>query len=124
MTITEASKEFGLSVDTLRYYERIGLIPRVNKNKSGIRDYDDNSRKWIQFAKCMRGAGLPIETLIEYVQLWQQGDQTAEVRRDLLTEQRDKLIEKMAQMQATLDRLNDKIERYETVIIPRINELK
>ena len=113
-----------MSVDTLRYYERIGLIPRVNKNKSGIRDYDDNSRKWIQFAKCMRGAGLPIETLIEYVQLWQQGDQTAEVRRDLLTEQRDKLIEKMAQMQATLDRLNDKIERYETVIIPRINELK
>ena len=124
MTITEASKEFGLSVDTLRYYERIGLIPHVNKTKSGIRDYDENSCKWIKFAKCMRGAGLPIETLIEYVQLWQQGDQTAEARKELLVEQRDNLTEKMAQIQATLDRLNEKIERYETVIIPRMNELK
>lgn len=124
MTITEASKEFGLSVDTLRYYERIGLIPHVNKTKSGIRDYDENSCKWIKFAKCMRSAGLPIETLIEYVQLWQQGDQTAEVRKELLVEQRDNLTEKMAQIQATLDRLNEKIEKYETVIIPRMNELK
>ena len=124
MTITEASKEFGLSVDTLRYYERIGLIPHVNKTKSGIRDYDENSCKWIKFAKCMRSAGLPIETLIEYVQLWQQGDQTAEVRKELLVEQRDNLTEKMAQIQATLDRLNEKIEKYETVIIPRMKELK
>ena len=124
MTITEASKEFGLSVDTLRYYERIGLIPHVNKTKSGIRDYDENSCKWIKFAKCMRSAGLPIETLIEYVQLWQQGDQTAEVRKEILVEQRDNLNEKMAQIQATLDRLNEKIEKYETVIIPRMKELK
>ena len=72
MTITEVSKKYDLSQDTLRYYERIGLIPTVNRNKSGIRDYTDEDCKWVEFIKCMRGAGLPIEVLIEYVALFQE----------------------------------------------------
>jgi len=61
MTITEVSKKYELSPDTLRYYERIGLLPSVNRNKGGIRDYTEEDCKWIEFIKCMRGAGLPIE---------------------------------------------------------------
>ena len=76
MTITEVSKKYDLSQDTLRYYERIGLIPTVNRNKSGIRDYTDEDCKWVEFIKCMRGAGLPIEVLIEYVALFQEGEST------------------------------------------------
>ena len=72
MTITEVSKKYDLSQDTLRYYERIGLLPAVNRNKSGIRDYTDEDCKWVEFIKCMRGAGLPIEVLIEYVALFQE----------------------------------------------------
>lgn len=124
MTIAEVSKKYDISADTLRYYERIGLIPPVNRNKSGIRDYDDNACKWVKFAKCMRSAGLPIEVLIEYVSLWKVGDSTAIARKALLVEQRTILAEKIADMQATLDRLDSKIERYDTVIIPRLNELK
>ncbi|NLI92372.1 MAG: MerR family transcriptional regulator [Peptococcaceae bacterium] len=124
MTITEVSKKFDLSQDTLRYYERIGLIPSVNRNKGGIRDYTEEDCKWIEFIKCMRNAGLPIEVLIEYVGLFQQGDATIDARKKLLTEQRDQLIARMEDMQKTLERLNCKIERYEQAIIPIENELK
>ena len=76
MTIAEVSRQFDITPDTLRYYERIGLIPPVPRTKSGIRDYDQTSCSWIEFIKCMRAAGLQIEALIEYVALFQQGDST------------------------------------------------
>lgn len=124
MTITEVSKKFDLSQDTLRYYERIGLIPGVDRNKSGNRDYTEEDCKWVEFIKCMRGAGLPIEVLIEYVTLFQQGDETIETRKELLSEQRRQLSEKIDDMKKTLERLNYKIERYEKALVPKENELK
>lgn len=112
MTIAEVSRQYDITPDTLRYYERIGLIPPVPRTKSGIRDYDQSSCNWIEFIKCMRGAGLQIEALIEYVSLFQQGDATIDARKALLIEQRDQLEERIAAMQQTLDRLNHKIENY------------
>ena len=113
MTITEVSKKYGVTADTLRYYERIGLIPPVPRTKSGIRDYNEESCGWVELMKCMRRAGVQIEALIEYVALFQQGESTLQARKALLVEQRDQLMERMAEMQASLDRLNLKIERYE-----------
>ncbi|NCB64006.1 MAG: MerR family transcriptional regulator [Clostridia bacterium] len=113
MTIAEVSKQYGLSADTLRYYERIGLIPPVNRTHSGLRNYTEDDCRWVEFAKCMRGAGLPVEVIIEYVALFQQGDSTNGARRQLLVEQRDQLRTRMAELQQTLDRLNYKIERYD-----------
>lgn len=113
MTISEVAKKYNLSADTIRYYERIGLIPRVNRSASGIRDFTENDCGWVEFIKCMRGAGLPIEALIDYVALFQQGDMTVEARKSILVEQRDVLAERMKEMQNTLERLNQKIEHYE-----------
>lgn len=113
MTITEVSEKYGLTPDTLRYYERIGLIPPVHRNKSGIRDYTEENVRWVEFAKCMRGAGLSIETLVEYVSLFQMGEETFEARRMLLKEERVKLAEKIENMQQTLERLDYKIARYD-----------
>ncbi|KLU65664.1 HTH-type transcriptional regulator AdhR [Desulfosporosinus acididurans] len=124
MTITEVSEKFDLTQDTLRYYERIGLIPHVNRNKSGIRDYTEEDCKWVEFIKCMRNAGLPIEALIEYVALFQQGDETIGSRKELLTEQRKQLIRRMEDMQKTLERLNYKIESYEQSVVKKEKELK
>ncbi|CQR72191.1 HTH-type transcriptional regulator AdhR [Sporomusa ovata DSM 2662] len=118
MTISEVSEKFDIPQDTLRYYERIGLIPRVNRNKSGIRDYTEEDCNWVEFIKCMRGAGIPIEVLIEYVALFQQGDATIEARKQLFIEQRRQLIEKMKDMQKTLERLDYKIAKYENEVIP------
>ena len=124
MRITEVSEKYGLSVDTLRYYERVGLIPSVNRNKSGIRDYTEEDCRWVEFIKCMRKAGLPIEILIEYISLFQQGDETVVARKELLIEQRNVLISKMEEMKKTIERLNLKIERYEQTVIEKEKELK
>ena len=113
MTITEVSKKYGLTADTLRYYERIGLIPSVPRNKSGIRDYDEESCQLIELMKCMRKSGVQIDALIQYVSLFQEGDATLDARKNLLIDQRNQLAERMKDMQASLDRLNYKIERYE-----------
>ena len=124
MTIAEVSRRFDLSADTLRYYERIGLIPPVPRTKSGIRDYDEESCNWIELMKCMRSAGVQIEALIEYVALFQQGDETIGARKALLIEQRDQLVERMAEMQRSLDRLNDKIERYDQGLMTKEHLLR
>lgn len=113
MTIAEVSKKYDISADTLRYYERIGLLPPVNRNKRGIRDYSEGDCGWVEFIKCMRGAGLSIETLIEYISLYQQGDSTVDARKMLLIEERKKIIKRMEDMQETLERLNYKIEKYD-----------
>ena len=124
MTIAEVRKKYDISADTLRYYERIGLIPPVPRTKSGIRDYDEVSCGWIELMKCMRAAGVQIEALIEYVALFQQGDATVDARKAILIEQRDQLIERMEDMQRSLDRLNYKIERYEQGLMVKEHQLR
>lgn len=123
MKINEVSERFNLSQDTLRYYERIGLIQPVNRSQSGIRDYGAADLQRIEFIRCMRSAGLPIETLIEYVSLFQQGDATIETRKEILREQRDLLLARMAEMQKTLDLLNYKISVYESTLLNKEREL-
>ena len=117
MTIAEAGEKYGLSTDTLRYYERIGLIPPVNRTKGGKRDYTDNDCRWVEFIKCMRGAGLAVEVLIEYVSLFQKGDSTRNARKAILIDQREKLAQRTAELQETLDRLDVKIARYDTALL-------
>ena len=123
MKISEVSEQFGISLDTLRYYERIGLIPPVNRNGSGIRDYSELDVRRVEFIKCMRSAGLPIEVLIEYFKLVQQGDQTIEARKEILKEQRELLMTRMQEMQKTLDLLNHKIEVYENAVLKKEKEM-
>ncbi|ADL51221.1 MerR family transcriptional regulator [Clostridium cellulovorans] len=124
MTISEVSKKYELSQDTLRYYERIGLIPPVNRNKSGIRDYTEEDCRWVEFIKCMRASGLPIEVLIEYVALFQKGDETIEARKDILVEQHKVLVEKMEEIKKTIERLDYKITIYEDSIVEKEKDLK
>lgn len=123
MRIAEVSEQYGISSDTLRYYERIGLIPPVNRNKNGIRDYNEIDIRRVDFVKCMRSAGLPIEVLIEYVGLVQQGDRTIEARKEILKEQRELLMARMKEMQKTLDILDHKIEVYENAVLTKEKEM-
>lgn len=116
MKIAEVSKQFDISADTLRYYERIGLMRHVHRTESGIRDYGEQDCARIQFIKCMRGAGMSIESLIEYMDLIEQGDGTIAQRIALLEEQRDLMRQRVAEMQAGVDRLDYKIANYEKVM--------
>lgn len=72
MTIKEVSEKYGISSDTLRYYERVGMIPPVERTEGGIRNYGEDDIKWVELVLCMRSAGLPIEAIIEYVRLSRQ----------------------------------------------------
>jgi MerR family transcriptional regulator, aldehyde-responsive regulator len=123
MKIAEVSELCGISSDTLRYYERIGLIAPVNRNGGGIREYNQMDIKRVEFIKCMRGASLPIEVLIEYVGLVQQGDKTIEARKEILKEQRELLAARIQEMQKTLDILDHKIDVYENAVLKKEKEI-
>ena len=103
MTIKEVSQKYNISQDTLRYYERVGLIPTVARTSGGIRNYTENDLGWVENAICMRNAEVPIEALFE-------------ARRQLLQEQLDALKEQHAQIEATMKRLKYKISRYENAV--------
>jgi DNA-binding transcriptional MerR regulator len=117
MTIAETAEKYGLTTDTLRYYERIGLIPPVQRNKAGNRDYGEIDHRVIGFVKRMRQAGVSVESLIEYTKLLRQGIQTRETRKAILREQRELIAARIAEMQQTLENLDYKIINYDTVII-------
>lgn len=116
VTIKEVSQKYNISSDTLRYYERVGMIPPVTRTAGGIRDYGESDLGWVELALCMRGAGLPVEAMIEYIKLCQQGDSTIEARMLLLKEQMETLLEQKAQIESTIKRLDFKISRYEEAV--------
>lgn len=116
MTIKEVSAKYQITQDTLRYYERVGMIPPVGRTAGGIRDYKEKDCSWIELALCMRNAGLPVEAMIEYVRLTQEGDGTIQARLELLQEQRERLQEQQVKIAQTLERLNYKIGRYEEAV--------
>ena len=80
MQIAEVAKRYGITVDTIRYYERIGLVPHVTRLPNGIRDFTEYDCGWVEFIRCMRESGVQIEALVEYVALFQEGEHTAAAR--------------------------------------------
>ena len=88
MTISDISERYGLTKDTLRYYEKEGIIPLVPRDENGFRVYDEEAEGWVEFAVCMRDAGVSIASLARYVRLSQEGDATVEERRNILIEER------------------------------------
>ena len=112
MQIAEVAKRYGITVDTIRYYERIGLVPHVTRLPNGIRDFAEYDCGWVEFIRCMRESGVQIEALVEYVALFQEGEHTAAARLEILEEQRAKLVAKLEEMQATAKRLDAKIASY------------
>ncbi len=113
MTISQVSKKYDISADTLRYYEKAGLIPPVHRTEAGLRDYQPQDCAWVEFIKCMRRAGLSIETLQKYVALFQKGERTLSTRKDLLVKERERIHTQIKIMQATLKRLDYKIRVYD-----------
>lgn len=123
MLIKEVSEKTGISIDNLRYYERIGLIPPVPRTESGIQNYDEMSIHWIEFAMRFKKAGVPLEAIHEYIQLALQGESTKEARREILLETKAELEKKIRDMQDTMDVINYKIDTYDQKCEPVTNEL-
>lgn len=116
MTIREVCEKYSISADTLRYYERVGVIPEVHRTPGGIRDYTDGDLEWVQNAICFRDAGMPVEMLREYVELYRQGDETFAARCALLKEVRADILETKKKYELALEKLDYKIRRYEEAV--------
>lgn len=113
MTIAEVCKVCDVTPDTLRYYERIGLIPPVARTKGGIRDYTEQDVDWVRFIRCMREAGLQVSALVRYVALFRKGDASLAERKHILVSQRNLLAFRIENQRKVLERLDAKIANYE-----------
>ena len=112
MNIGEVAKELGLSIDTLRYYEKMGLIKKVNK-VDGKRKYSDKDVKDLNFILCMKSAGLSLKDIKKFLEYYEQGDITLNLRINMLENQREILQREIKEKKETLDYLNYKIDLYE-----------
>ena len=112
MTVQQAADETGLSAHTIRYYERIGLIPHIERAANGHRRYTEDDIGWIEFLKCLRSTGMPISEMQRYVELQQEGDATLHDRLALLEAHRRRINAKIQELNAFLASIECKLDHY------------
>ena len=116
MTIKEVCEKYNVTADTLRYYERVGVIPEVRRTAGGIRDYSEEDIKWVETAICFRSARMPIDLLIEYVRLYRKGDETLRDRLELLIEAKKCILDERKKYDDALAKLDYKISKYDEAV--------
>lgn len=112
MKIGDLAGRTGLTAHTIRYYERIGLLPFAVRDASGQRSYDASILKWIEFLSRLKATGMPIRDMQHYAKLREQGHSTNNERQNLLMEHRKKVRAHIAELQASLLVLDEKIDGY------------
>lgn len=122
MNIKEASESLGIPKETLRYWENSGLIPEVPRNSSGYRDYTENEIKWALFVKAMRNAGMSVESLIEFINLYNSHKGSRAAQKSLVQEQYDRLLARRNELDKTLNYLSFKLDHFEDHVIPFLEE--
>lgn len=114
MNIKDVGKKYNISADTIRYWERAGVIPPINRDQNGYRDFDEEDLDWVGHAKCMRDAGVSIEMLADYVQLFKEGDVTIPARKHILEEQQLLIKKKLDEVTLLYERITEKVMNYES----------
>lgn len=118
MTIREIAAKTNMSTDTLRYYERIGLLPPVPRNAAGIRNYDKYFVNFINFIKKLKASGMSLEHIIDYIRLAEMGDATIQERKKLLAEAREMLLDKINSLQLVAELADYQLRNYENLLQP------
>ena len=111
-SIQDVSNKTGLSTHTLRYYEKEGLIPGVERSQGGFRQYTDEDLERLGLIRCLKNTGMSIQEIARFVQLTHEGDHTLEERVELLREHRERVLERMAEMQEHLDKVTWKLNFF------------
>ncbi|QQP70101.1 MerR family transcriptional regulator [Carnobacterium sp. CS13] len=117
MNIKEVSEKYSISTDTLRYYERIGVIPPVTRDKNGYRDFSEKDLNWVYFAKVLRQAGVTIERLVDYTNLSKQGGKTLETRKAILADQLEDINKSIEEFEEARDYLKYKLDSFYTHMV-------
>lgn len=118
MAIREIAAKTNMSTDTLRYYERIGLLPPVPRNAAGIRNYDEYFVNFINFIKKLKASGMSLEHIIDYIRLAEMGDATIQERKKLLAEARETLLDKINSLQLVAELADYQLRNYENLLQP------
>lgn len=118
MTIREIAAKTNMSTDTLRYYERIGLLPPVPRNAAGIRNYDEYFVNFINFIKKLKASGMSLEHIIDYIRLAEMGDATIQERKKVLAEARETLLDKINSLQLVAELADYQLRNYENLLQP------
>ncbi|CAI2614933.1 MerR family transcriptional regulator [Apilactobacillus apinorum] len=124
MNINEVSKKLSISKDTIRYWEKIGLLPSIPRNASGYREYSQKEFNWVYYIKALRNAGMSIERLLEFVHLYLKDANDLNHRKELLIQQREELLAEITKRQETVDYLTYKIDHFEEHVLNQYDESK
>lgn len=115
-TIGEVAQTTGLSVDTLRFYEKTDVIGPIDRETGGRRCFSQNDLDWLGFVNCLKSTGMPLDSIREYRRLMKLGNSTAERRKELMVLHRDFLTRQMKELQSAMDHINYKIEFYDDIL--------
>jgi DNA-binding transcriptional MerR regulator len=115
-SISEAAKRMNTTPYTLRYYEKEGLLPFIDRNANGIREFKESDFEWLALIECLKGTGMPIKEIGEFISWCMEGDSTLQKRLDMFLKQKDELERKMAELQKYLNKIDYKIWYYSTAV--------
>ena len=113
-TVGEMARMLGVPASTLRYYDKEGLLPFVERSSGGIRMFRDSDLEWLRVINCMKKAGMSLKDIRQYMELVIQGDDTIDARLEMFRHQREVLKLQMAELQHTMDMVDYKCWYYET----------
>ena len=113
-SIAEVAEKTHLTAHTLRYYEKEGLLPFIDRSDSGNRDFKDKDLEWLELICCLKNTGMPIKQIKEVIGLCLKGDDTLDVRKEIFITHREEVINQMAELQKNLDKINCKINYYDS----------
>ena len=108
------AKRLGIAPSTLRFYDKEGLLPFVERSSGGMRMFKDSDYEWLQIIECLKKTGMQLKDIREFVYMAMQGDDTIEPRLTLIRQQREAVLKQIAELQDTLNTLDFKCWYYET----------
>jgi len=115
-TIRDAASRIGVAPSTLRYYDKEGLLPFVDRSRSGIRMFKESDLEWLQLIKCLKATGMSIREIKKFIDMYAEGDTTLEPRRDMFYQRKQAVEEQMAALQKTLDFVTYKCWFYDSAV--------
>lgn len=113
-TVGEMAKLLGIAPSALRYYDKEGLLPFVERSSSGIRMFKDSDYEWLQIIECLKKTGMQLKDIKQFILMAMEGDATIDNRLELIIRQQESVHQKMSELQQTLETLDFKRWYYET----------
>lgn len=115
-SIGQVAKITGLTTHTLRYYDKLGLLPTVGKNSAGLRRFTDDDLRWLNILECLKSTGLQLKDIKHYIDLSKQGDNSLQERYQIFLKQKQRVEEEMLKLKSNMEKLEFKIKYYETAL--------